>query len=83
MRSKTVLLEDDSLIADSSSVAEVFNEYICDVAGSTGDILKIDDFKNHPSIQSITENINVSTFTFFFLFQLRQIISWINLILKK
>ena len=52
--------------SDYSSVSKVFNEYFCDVAGSTGHILKIDDFNNHPSINTIKEKTNASNSTFCF-----------------
>ena len=51
---------------DSYSVSKVFNEYFCDVAGSTGHLLEIDDFNNHPSINTIKENTNASNSTFCF-----------------
>ena len=51
---------------DSYSVSKVFNKYFCDVAGSTGHLLEIDDFNNHPSINTIKENTNASNSTFCF-----------------
>ena len=52
--------------SDYSSVSKVFNEYFCDVAGSTGHILEIDDFNNHQSINTIKEKTNASNSTFCF-----------------
>ena len=70
---------------DYSSVSKVFNEYFCDVAGSTGHLLEIDDFNNHPSINTLKEKTNASNSTFCFVPAGSDYIrkSWITLILKK
>ena len=64
-QSKIVLLENDHVITDPLSVAEKFNEHFCEVAGSDGDRLKVDDFKDHPSVQIIAEKNDLqSSFNF-------------------
>ena len=54
-QSKIVLLQNDHVITDPMTVAEKFNEHFCEVAGSDGDRLKVDDFKDHPNVQIIAE----------------------------
>ena len=55
LKSKIMLIENNCVITDSFSVAEIFTIYFSEVAGNDGDRLEIEDFKDHPSINVIAE----------------------------
>ena len=42
-QSKIILVEDDRVVTDSSDVAEIFNEYFCDVAVNEGTDRTVED----------------------------------------
>ena len=63
-QSKIILVEDVRVVTDSSDVAEIFNEYFCDVAVNEGTDRTVEDFADHPSVKLIIENGDVQSFSF-------------------
>ena len=57
-QSKIILLEDGSLMTDTLTVANTFNNYFSEVAVTEGMDKITDDFANHPSVKLITEKCN-------------------------
>ena len=59
-----VLIENEAIVTESIRVAEIFNNYFVEVAGSSGDDKTIEEFDNHPSTKAITERVTLNQFTF-------------------
>ena len=60
-QSKIIMLEDKSLVTDTLTVANSFNNYFseaCEVAVTEGMDKTTDDFVDHPSVKLITEKRN-------------------------
>ena len=57
-QSKIILLEDKSLVSDTLTVANTFNNYFSEVAVTEGMDKTTDDFADHPSVKLITEKCN-------------------------
>ena len=59
-----VLIENEAIVTEPIRVAETFNNYFVEVAGSSGDDKTIEEFDNHPSTKAITERVTLNQFTF-------------------
>jgi len=54
-QSKILLIDNERVITDSLSVAEMSNEYFCKVARSDGDCMEMVEFVDHPSVKVIAK----------------------------
>ena len=54
-QSKIILIENERVITDSLMVAEMFNNYFCEVSRSDGDSKEMVEFVDHPSVKVIAE----------------------------
>ena len=61
-QSKIPLIDKERVITDSLSVAETFNNYFCEVAGSAGDCKEMVEFVDHPSVKVIAEKTRDNCF---------------------
>ena len=59
---KILLIDNERVITDSLSVAETFNNYLCEVARSDGDCKEMVEFVDHPRVKVIAEKTRDNCF---------------------